>query len=81
LRDAGLAWFERTIEMGADGVDGLRALQTGDEGEHFVRQPGLLYGLAGIGLALLAASSDVEPSWDRVLALSARPIAQAASPP
>lgn len=30
---------------------------------------GLLTGVAGIGLALLAAVSDVEPKWDRILLL------------
>jgi hypothetical protein len=32
--------------------------------------PGLQLGLAGIALALLAASSEVEPTWDRALLLS-----------
>jgi hypothetical protein len=37
----------------------------------FVHQPdrSLIVGAAGIGLALLAAVSDVEPSWDRILLL------------
>jgi lantibiotic biosynthesis protein len=29
--------------------------------------PGFLTGAAGIGLALLAAVSPVEPEWDRLL--------------
>lgn len=32
--------------------------------------PGLLDGAAGVALVLLAAASDVEPSWDRVFLLS-----------
>lgn len=32
-------------------------------------QPGFLYGAAGVGLVLLAATSSVEPSWDRALLL------------
>jgi hypothetical protein len=35
--------------------------------------PGFLVGSAGIGLALLAAVSDVEPAWDRVLLTSVPP--------
>jgi hypothetical protein len=31
---------------------------------------GLLNGLAGIGLALLAATTPIEPRWDRLLLLS-----------
>lgn len=34
------------------------------------REPGFLEGQAGLGLALLAAASDVEPAWDRILLLS-----------
>ena len=33
-------------------------------------QPGLLDGAAGVSLALLAASSGVEPAWDRLFLLS-----------
>jgi hypothetical protein len=36
--------------------------------------PGFLTGSAGIGLALLAATTAVAPDWDRVL-LTAIPIA------
>ncbi|HEX7277236.1 MAG TPA: lanthionine synthetase LanC family protein, partial [Acidimicrobiales bacterium] len=31
---------------------------------------GFLEGRAGVGLALLAATTDVEPEWDRILLLS-----------
>jgi hypothetical protein len=33
---------------------------------------GFLMGAAGIGLALLAAATSVEPEWDRLLLLSSR---------
>jgi lantibiotic biosynthesis protein len=33
-------------------------------------EPGLVGGAAGVGLALLAATTDVEPAWDRVHLLS-----------
>ncbi len=33
-------------------------------------EPGFLEGSAGLGLALLAAATDVEPAWDRILLLS-----------
>jgi hypothetical protein len=35
-----------------------------------VDQPGFLEGAPGVALALLAASTDREPTWDRVLLLS-----------
>ncbi|AKF86175.1 hypothetical protein MFUL124B02_22910 [Myxococcus fulvus 124B02] len=38
----------------------------------WVERAGLLEGTAGIALALLAAASGVEPSWDRVLLMSLR---------
>ena len=34
---------------------------------------GFLTGAAGVGLALLAAATPVEPAWDRVLLVSSRP--------
>ena len=35
-----------------------------------VHETGFLEGQAGVGLALLAAATDIEPAWDRVLLLS-----------
>jgi hypothetical protein len=34
---------------------------------------GLLEGFAGVGLALLAAATTVEPTWDRMLLASVPP--------
>jgi hypothetical protein len=56
LRAASLLWFERLL----------------DRWQPEAREPGLLTGAAGIGLALLAASTPIEPVWDRVLGLSLR---------
>jgi lantibiotic biosynthesis protein len=39
----------------------------------WVPDPGFLTGIAGIGLALLAATTPIDPLWDRLLAVSARP--------
>jgi hypothetical protein len=36
-------------------------------------EPGFLSGVAGVGLALLAAVTDFEPLWDRVLLVSIPP--------
>ena len=37
-----------------------------------VPEDGFLEGRAGVGLALLAACTDIEPAWDRILLLSGR---------
>jgi hypothetical protein len=37
---------------------------------NLVDQPGFLDGATGVALVLLAAATDQEPVWDRVLALS-----------
>lgn len=73
IRDAALAWLHRTLDMQRPGEDfaGLMSWvvpQPGEgrwEGEH-----GFLTGIAGVGLALLAAVTGIEPAWDRVLLLS-----------
>jgi hypothetical protein len=41
-----------------------------EEGDRRVDNPGLLDGAAGVALVLLAASTDVEPTWDRLFLLS-----------
>jgi hypothetical protein len=73
LKEAALDWFRRTLTMRApgQGVAGFLAwtgTQPGDRS--WQGDPGFLLGAAGIGLALLAAVSEVEPAWDRVLLAS-----------
>jgi hypothetical protein len=67
-----LSWaFERRASAGALG--GFLTLGRDATGRAFERAvPGFLTGAAGIGLALTAAASDLEPSWDRILLLSSR---------
>ena len=38
--------------------------------KRWIAAPGILEGAAGIALALLAATTPVEPEWDRMLLLS-----------
>jgi hypothetical protein len=39
----------------------------------WIADPGLLTGASGIALALLAATTDMEPAWDRMLLVAAPP--------
>ncbi|MFP2910728.1 lanthionine synthetase C family protein [Pyxidicoccus sp. 3LFB2] len=74
--DAAHAWFSHALSLRrpGQGVAGFSAFEFGPDGsERWVETPGLLTGAAGIGLALLAATSDVEPAWDRMLLMSLRP--------
>jgi len=41
-----------------------------EPGGNRVDQPGLLDGVPGVVLVLLAAATDVEPAWDRLFLLS-----------
>jgi hypothetical protein len=41
-----------------------------ESGDRHVDQPGLLTGAPGVALVLLAASTNVEPTWDRLFLLS-----------
>ena len=78
--DAARFWFAWTLEQRRPGGDvgGFLSLQTGQGGADGWRPaPGFLTGAAGIGLALLAATSRIEPGWDRVMLLSTGPSSQA----
>ena len=73
---AALYWFERTLEFRRPGA-GLAGFRTWSlertlEGE-WIDDPRFLTGIVGVGLALLAAATDVEPAWDRVLLASLPP--------
>ena len=69
-------WFQRALEMRreGEGIAGFSAVR-GEPAEQTSRipAPGLLEGAAGIGLALLAAATGVEPAWDRMLLVSIPP--------
>lgn len=77
IRDAALTWLGRTLDMRKPGTGCGGYLVWASEGEpgtnRWAGEPGLLVGTTGIGLALLGAVSDVEPSWDRVLLTSVPP--------
>ncbi|HJX27937.1 MAG TPA: lanthionine synthetase C family protein [Thermoanaerobaculia bacterium] len=75
LAGAARAWYERTLRDRTPGLGfgGFRAWSSGLTGNPDWRDdPGFLEGAAGVGLALLAAVSPVEPEWDRILLVSLR---------
>jgi hypothetical protein len=76
LAEAARFWLARTLQMRRPGrgVGGYEAWQLDDDGKvTWIADPGLLAGAAGIALALLAATTPVEPAWDRVLLVSVPP--------
>jgi lantibiotic modifying enzyme len=74
LQGAATRWLGIALGMRREdqGVAGFTADTYDDSVGDLVPSPdpGLLGGGAGVGLALLAATTDVEPDWDRVLLLS-----------
>jgi hypothetical protein len=78
LADAARFWFERALGMQrpGQGIGGYEAWGPGvNEELLWVPDPGLLTGASGIALALLAATTDVEPDWDRMLLVAVPPLA------
>lgn len=73
LAAAARFWFERALDLRhpGEGIAGFLAMVPEPGGAmSWQRDPGFLTGAAGIGLALLAAVSPVEPEWDRLLLAS-----------
>jgi lantibiotic modifying enzyme len=70
LGQAAERWLGETLKMAqpGEGIAGYRYWFL----DGWRNDPGFLEGAAGIGLTLLAAATDYEPGWDRVLQLSLR---------
>lgn len=78
--DAARLWFERvmTMQQPGKGLAGFLAWLSDQTGQLAWREdPGFLTGIAGIGLALLAATTSIEPNWDRLLLASIAPFTEA----
>ena len=76
LAAAARTWFEGALALRrpSEGCGGFLAWDGDRPGaEPWTADPGLLGGAAGVGLALLAAATAVEPSWDEVLLLAIPP--------
>jgi len=73
LGQAAREWFERALAMkrSGEGIGGFQTLVPNAQLERvWHADPSFLTGAAGVGLALLAAATDIEPTWDRVLLIS-----------
>jgi hypothetical protein len=76
LLGAAHRWLERTLasRRPGQGIGGfLCRCKVADGRFDWIAEPGFLGGAAGVGLALLAAATPVEPGWDRLLLLSGSP--------
>jgi hypothetical protein len=75
LAEAARSWFARALAMQQPGrgIGGYVAQLLGDDGVLTWADPGLLTGAIGIALALLAATTTVEPAWDRMLLVAIPP--------
>jgi len=72
LADAARRWIDEALALRrGEGIGGFLAWAPNEERELGWREEaGFLTGSAGIGLALMAAATAVEPAWDRVLQVS-----------
>ncbi len=71
FKESAIYWLNVTLEKAtfADGLAGYKAWYTPEYGG-WKNAAGLLEGIAGIGLVLLSATSNIEPKWDECLLLS-----------
>ena len=68
-------WYEQTLAMRqpGQGIAGYLSWGPGTDGAlAWVEDLGILSGAAGIGLALLAATTPLTPAWDRMLLVDAK---------
>jgi lantibiotic modifying enzyme len=71
--DAARLWYGRGLDFrrAGRGIAGFESWELDPDMQMRWRtEPGFLTGAAGIGLALLAGLTPVEPQWDRLLAIS-----------
>jgi hypothetical protein len=76
LGEAARYWFGQTLQQRRPGrgLGGYEAREPDASGtQTWVADPGLLTGAAGIALALLAATTAIEPAWDQMLLVAIPP--------
>ena len=76
FRDTAMTWYQLALDMRrpGKGIAGyLSWISDPPAPPQWRPERGFLSGVAGTGLAFLAAVTDVEPSWDRVLLVAVPP--------
>ena len=76
MREAALAWYKLALDLRrpGEGFAGFLTWAVSRPGSgDWAGRPGFLIGAAGVGLSLLAAVTDIEPAWDRVMLISIPP--------
>ncbi len=74
FKDEACKWVRQTLNMRkpGTGIAGFSKYSMNEDGELAEQyDPGFIQGAAGIGLALLATVTAMEPEWDRVMLISA----------
>jgi hypothetical protein len=71
FKSTSIYWFDQTLKLRQfeDGLAGFKAKHS-DEAGGWTNQISILEGIAGIGLAMISAVSNIEPKWDECLLLS-----------
>jgi len=72
FKDATLYWLKQTMDFALfdDGIAGFKVWHGREADGKWVNDLNMLSGVAGVGLVLLSAVSDIEPGWDQCLLLS-----------
>ena len=70
FRDEAARWFRRAMDYRRPGEGVAGYLATNGARSREEDAPGLLFGAAGVGLALLSATTTIEPAWDRLFLMS-----------
>jgi hypothetical protein len=76
LGDAARRWFTQLLAMRRPGeaIAGFPARNHVDGADVWVAEEDVLMGAAGVGLVLLAATTELEPAWDRALLCGVPPL-------
>ncbi|NOU16126.1 MAG: lanthionine synthetase C family protein [Bacteroidales bacterium] len=69
FKKAAQFWYEKTLQF-ATFNNGCAGYKSYDSDNKWIKNYGLLEGAAGIGLSLMSAISENEPSWDNCFLLS-----------
>jgi len=67
---ASLYWYNKTLELAIQNGPASYKVWYGGNGSEWQDNYSFIQGIAGIGLSLLAAISDIEPKWDQSLLIS-----------